>query len=415
MARKKIYDIRPPQKKKPIGTGGKRGRSLKLPSLPSFSFSLGDRFNGFFSTALPFVLGFLVLLGGFLFLHFRASARVVVFPSAEPVSFQREVAVKVDEEELNFNGAVLPGEVVFSEKEISEEFSSTGVSETATKARGEITVINDYNLSQILVENTRFLSADSKLFYSTEGVEVPAGGEEEIEVVAADPGPEYNIKATSFSIPGLLGSPRYTSVYGESKEAMKGGSTGEVSVVTAGDFMRAEEKLEGRAEEEVKEKLKSEAEDREVLDDAIEVEILDTGSSADEGEAVNNFSFTVKAKAQTIAFKKENLKELVLFWAEKELREDEGIKGDSLKINSSVLRKNLGEGTLDLQVQVEMEAVKKVDQGELKRSLLGKSERETRAYFSDYEPVEKAEVKLSPFWIRRIPQNPEKVELKISN
>ncbi len=414
MARKKIYDIRPPQRKKPIGAGGKKG-SLKLPSLPSFSFSLGDRFQALLSGALPFVLGFLVLLGGFLFLHFRASAKIVVFPAAEPVSFKKEVTVKVGEEGVNFNGGFLPGEAVFSEKEVSEDFSATGVSETATKARGKITVINDYNLSQILVEDTRFLSADSKLFYSTQWVEVPAGGEREIEVVAADPGPEYNIKATSFSIPGLLGSTRYTSVYGESKEAMKGGSTGEVSIVTAGDFMRAEEKLEVRTEEEVKEKLKNEFKDKEVLDSAVEVEVLDTRSSADEGEVVDNFSLTVNAKAQTVAFKREDLRELVLFWAEGELQENEEVKADSLKINSSVSRKNLGEGTLDLEVRVEMEAVKKVDENELKKSLLGKSERETRAYLSDYEPVEKAEVRLSPFWIRRIPQNPEKVELEISN
>ena len=75
--------------------------------------------------------------------------------------------------------------------------SSTGY------AKGTVTIVNSYSKAQTLVEKTRLLTSDGKLFRLDHRVAVPAGGRATVTVTADQPGDSSAVAPTKFTIPGL--------------------------------------------------------------------------------------------------------------------------------------------------------------------------------------------------------------------
>ncbi len=413
MARKKMYDVRPPSgrsstslkksssRKRRRGKGASSTRKI----IPGKAFS-------FLNVGAFFLI---LLLGGAAYLHFTASARVMLRPAFNDLSFNKEVLARTDIEEPDYEEALIGAKLLSSAKEVSDSFSATGTSETATKARGTVTVFNKYNDGQILVENTRFLSADSKLFYSQERITVPAGGTTEVEVVAAEAGPSYNIKPTTFSVPGLLGSPRYTSVYAESEENMQGGSEGEVAVVTEEDIERAKEKLIQKAETEFANEFLATADSSfTALPDSVEVEIVESSSSAEAGTAVSDFSVTLEVEGRALAYNEEEAQKLVEMWLKEKKGQGEFLKEGSRVVNVSVAGDDVQSGRIELKMEVKATLVKELDKTDLKRKLMGKTIGEARSFFASYPQVREMEVEIFPFWVKRIPDDPTRLDLNIT-
>ncbi|MBI5152986.1 MAG: hypothetical protein HZA36_00780, partial [Parcubacteria group bacterium] len=119
----------------------------------------------------------------------------------------------------------IPAKVFVFKRTLTKEYPTS--KQTVTKkATGIITIYNAYSTaSQRLVATTRFRSPDGKIFRINAGVTIPGakttGGtiilsSIDVPVTADQPGAPYNIGATSFTIPGFEGSPKYKGFYGKS-------------------------------------------------------------------------------------------------------------------------------------------------------------------------------------------------------
>jgi len=214
----------------------------------------------FFSLVAFYYLGFVLL----------AKAEVNITTKKMEMPFSGTVLVDRNVFATSFNQAVIPGNLFVFKADETQEFSSTGQGKDERKAKGIITIYNNYSTSpQILVATTRFETPDNKIFRldsrivipgastkngklipSTIDVKVTAdkpGPEYNIEAVTADkPGPEYNIEACNlpdckFTIPGFEGTSKFKGFYGISTKAMAGGTSGSVPLITSDDLKNAEE------------------------------------------------------------------------------------------------------------------------------------------------------------------------------
>ncbi len=70
-------------------------------------------------------------------------------------------------------------------------------------AQGQVTIINNYSKAQTLIERTRFLTEDGKLYRLDRRLTIPAGGRATASVTADQPGAASAIGPTKFTIPGL--------------------------------------------------------------------------------------------------------------------------------------------------------------------------------------------------------------------
>jgi len=78
--------------------------------------------------------------------------------------------------------------------------------------------------------------AESPWFLIVETVTLAPKSSAVVDVVAAAPGEKYNIEPSTFSVPGLAGTPQYAFITAQSFEKFTGGSNEIVPQVTKEDL-----------------------------------------------------------------------------------------------------------------------------------------------------------------------------------
>lgn len=406
---KKIFDIFPTKKIK----RKKPSRKLKVKKpifLAKFEFSFLKS-----NSAKKFIgLVVFLLVCLLIFLHFSAKAEIEIWLKTEKFSTEKEIVIDANVSQADFSKKIIPGTLISQEKTKSQEFESTGVFEKEQKATGVIRVYNNYHLNQVLIETTRFVSADGKLFRSTEGINIPAGQFVDVNVVAAESGPEYNIKPTKFSIPGLLGSPRYTIVYGESLSPMTGGSASQAAQATEQDLEKAQKELEQQLINLIKEELKNQAGPNFLIaDEAIKYEILENSCSQKAGSEAEKFTCFLKIKAETLSFPELTLKDFAQEFIVQEMAEPKVIKTNSLEIEPIVQEIDLKAKKISLGIKISADVYNEIEVDSLKQGLREKSLQESKILLENYPVIEKSKIKLFPFWIKTIPEDLDRIEIRL--
>jgi len=418
---KKIFDISSPKplttfrKEKPLTFERKVAPSLFLRK------KLGTKRKVVWGL-IPLVL----IIAGIVAYFTLPRAEIEIWPETEIKTFETKLTVDKEIENINFLANLIPGVIFEEEKTFSQEFPSSGKKLIEKKAEGVIRVFNDSRQEQILVAQTRFQPPLEKFrpsleigenpwFRTTKKIVIPARGYKDVKVVADAPGEKYNIEPSTFSVPGLAGSPQYTFVYGKSFESMKNGLKKETPEVTQEDLKKAEKLLKEKATREIKDVLRDKIPPEFiVLEKATKTEILETFSLARAGTELEKFTFQIKAKITTLSFKKENLENFSKEFIISKIPTDKKIDQKSLKIDYLPETINLEAGKILLSLNLEAKIYSDIDKVSLKQELSGKSLAEAQFFLQNQPEINRAKVKLWPFWVKQVPQELEKIKLKIS-
>jgi hypothetical protein len=174
-----------------------------------------------YGTALIVLVVIAVCAGA---LYAFAGAQVTVVPT------EQSSAVSGDFTATNGAGD-LPYVVVSLNKTASTVVPAESTLTANDSAQGTLTISNAQKTVQTLIVNTRFQSASGLIFRIHAPVTIPpatatAPGTVSATVYADQPGANYNIDPTTFTVPGLQGSSSYTLVTASSASAMTGGFAG---------------------------------------------------------------------------------------------------------------------------------------------------------------------------------------------
>ncbi|MBM3257741.1 MAG: hypothetical protein FJZ05_00790 [Candidatus Nealsonbacteria bacterium] len=430
---KKVIDIFPPKKKeiiekkeeqekKETEIKPKKKRQISLRPLvkrvPVLPFKKG----------LILFLVFLILSGTFCYITL-SKAEISVWPETEAFNLIEQATIDKNATEVDSLLKIIPAETLQKEKTVVQAFPASGKVIKEEKAQGTIKVYNAYSTSaQVLVATTRFVSSDGKVFRTPVKVTVPGGtyekgklvpGEADVKVVADQPGKDYNIGPTKFSVPGFAGTDKYTKFYGESFEAMVGGFQEEVAKMTEEDLAQAEEVLVEKAKKECNELLQNELQSEAVsskfdyLSDTIQTEIVENFSLTSSGTETKDFNYQVKAQCQAVVFKKEDIdnyvKEAIAF----QIPQDKKLYEESLKINYNVDSTDLETGQITVSMTILTKIYVDVDIISFKNALKGKTLLEAKLFLENYPKITKASVKFWPFWVNRVPEELSKIKFNL--
>ncbi len=354
---------------------------------------------------------------------FFAKAQVVVHPNTREVTARAHMIARGGIEAAAAEQTI-PAATIHEEKSLTRLFPATGTSVEEGRARGTIRVFNGFStFPQKLVAQTRFLSENGKLFLSPEAVTVAAGRMEggslvagffDIEVVAAEPGEEYNIEPSNFSLPGLFGNPAYTTITGKSLEPMTGGSKTEVSVVTESDLNAARDALVAELQQEVRESMALKAKEGMVLlSDAVYLQVVQASSPIKAGAPLDNFNFSAKVQGTGTVFFKADVENAAKALAASFAKAGEKIAEQALSIEYENVEMNMSAKTLSFDMKASLPLYKEVDPLLLKARLAGASKDEAALSLSQDPSLQKAEITLFPFWLEYLPQDPRNVEITI--
>ena len=395
MVKIKMLDIIPPHRGPDFPVTKKIKRNPKLPKLTPLFIGLG-----------------LILIVSLGYITLNPKAEIEIWPVKDSLDLQTSATI-----DNSGKANSIPVEIFNSEKNLSENFPATGVKIKSEKAHGTIKVYNNYSTSpQILMATTRFISSDGKLFRTLARAVVPGTpGTIDVEVVADQPGPEYNIGPSTFSIPGFAGTPKYTAFYGKSSESMTGGIKKEVAQVTKEDLAQAEKSLTSKALQDCQSSLENTISPQEyiLIQKAENCKIGDFSSLAKVGDETDNFLLEVKVEGKILALKKSALTDFAKNYIQSQLASDKQLQENSLEIqyDPKTIDLEANKMTLDLKISAKIFPV--FDQDSLKETIRNKTSTDVRTLLKSLPGVANARVKLWPFWLSNTPIDPERIYLKI--
>lgn len=358
------------------------------------------------------VLGGVILVG--LLITFFTSVRVSITPEKEERTVDETLI-------LTTNKTTASSTLSFTEyssggESASEEVSARGTERVSRKASGEIVILNSYSTSPVrLIANTRFLAPNGNIYRITEAVNVPGMRKEggtttpgtlAVRVYADQPGPNYNLKLTDFTIPGFKGEPQFEKVVARSKTEMTGGEEGLVPVLSEEEANTAREQLKKTITERLTRKKTSELPQGFVVIPSASL-IVWTEKVGAVGTD-NKVSLEVTGELKGKLVKEEDL--LASLFGEESTR-------FTIESLDAVTFKAEDGGTADrlkVNVQGKLPLVAKVPTDELKTKMLGKKKGELSSLFNTYSGIAEARVNFFPFWARRVPDNEARVTVTIT-
>ncbi|MCA9353327.1 hypothetical protein KC842_00455 [Candidatus Nomurabacteria bacterium] len=350
---------------------------------------------------------FFGVIGAVLFLS-PSKASITITPKTEEVTLT-DFRINSNSED---NSGYLNYIVV--DDSVSQEVSYESKEERNAKASGTIIVYNDYSTSpQKLIATTRFETPEGKIYMIEDPITVPGKktvsgetvpGSIEVEVFAEMEGMDYNIGLTDFTLPGLISSDKYDHFYARSKTPMTGGYSGEVYFMTDAE--------EDAIYQELVSSLKSKLEGR------VSSEIPEDYIVIDEKQTITY------SKKEDISFESDSAKKSI------------SIEGSiSVPIvDKKILAKNItaSEDVISYEILAEKSGAWQVAENEgyftisglanivyvqdtllIRKDVLGKSRKEAENTILSLDQNSGVDVKITPFWKRKIPQKSEKVDIEI--
>lgn len=410
MPTKKSLSPRPPRKKKKetISAFPESGASAASEiRFEQNGFSPSPRF--YRTIALSF-LGLTVLL--VVLVIFFTTGKAAISLKFKPQSTKVVNQIRVAGKALNNQ---LAGLVLATTIKGEKQFSPSGGEEVPAAATGQAVIYNKTKTVQPLIATTRLLSPEKVLFRLKNSVVVPAGGQVQAEVYADKPGREGEIGPTRFTIPGLS-EIKQKDIYAESKTKMTGGVR-RLAAITAADLEKAEQTLiEGlfsNGREQLKNLTKATSSVFTASLFSSEKSFVKTEAKA--GTVADIFKLNGEIKVVGVFYNPVDLRNILLAAARENLAASQELGQNTAAPIITLKRYDLAAKTAELEVSQEfLVKINYSDKLLDKNKLLGQSKEQATEYLKGLPWLEKVEIKTRPSWLVKIPAEPSRVEIKVS-
>lgn len=406
------FETQPEIQKLPYFTKGRTIESGEKKRTVLSKFKLAYKL----AVVLFFVLAFIFVLKNF------SWVTLSVTPKQEFISLDTSLVALIGtaQNTSSPDGSMSPN-IYFELMEISEEgektIKSTGVKDLERKASGEVIIYNAYSSApQTLVRRTRFSTPEGKIYRIDGQVVVPGakivGGSIspssiEVTVYADEPGEEYNIGLSDFSIPGFKGDARYEKFYARSKTEMKGGFVGKLNVVAEDDVSSIRESLR----EDIKSNLVKKAEMSIpngflYFQDLTMIDFISSDDNSKAGDEAENFTIKEKGVLKAFLIREVDLSDSLV----SKYGKSAPIRISNLKeMALTLIERNKDNNKIIFKLEGTGHFVWNIDEDSLKKDFLEKGNNKTELFFKDY-PVEKVKVIHHPSWWRLIPGDDSRIK-----
>ena len=309
-------------------------------------------------------------------------------------------------------------------KEVSVEFSATGKKNVGEKATG-VVVFSNSSSSSVTISAGTILKNSGLSYTLNSSVTVPGAtlgwscpgykcpGSASGSITASEGGAQYNAATGSMSI-------SVDDISASLRSATSGGTDKTATVVTASDIESAKSKLSEKKIDGLKEQLLSSFGDSAtvITESYVENRSDPSSSVAVDGEATGAVTLKSTITASALAIDKNELKNFV----EAKLKEEiSGKKSQRIydngvsKIAFSQFSKAHNAQTVRLTTNGKVGP--DIKEANVKDQAKGKSYGEVQSAIESIEGVEDVDVKFSPFWVKSVPKDINKinVEFKIKD
>ncbi len=357
-----------------------------------------------------FALTVLVVLGALWLSSVRA--RVTVHVKSDTTSIQTQVEVAQSPEQGQLRGKVVHGIFDKSQEFSVKEQDIASAPAVAVVVNGTVKITNNYSRKQTLIQNTRLLTADGRLYRIEKTVNLDPK-ESALVTAHSDSAGKNNelAKGTRLTIPGLFVDIQKW-IYAEAVSGFSGGAVTS-KVVSQMDVETSEKSLEDAVFEQAQKTLTAEAGVEADWKGIFIKKVTEKKTNILPGKAGDSFMATVRLDVTGVFYPKVDMEALVRQKLKERLpdnRDLAGFDGSSATITldqvDSVLQK--------ARMSVSAEATSHLtDQspGLKKEALLGRDAEEVRNKLMTIDGVQSVEIDIRPVWIHKIPSTADHLEV----
>ena len=363
-------------------------------------------------------VGLVVLIFALLSLFNGATLSYV--PKSAIVSFDNDIYT------ANKTG---DGKLLYSVVKLSnskgQDVPATGEESVSRKSSGTIIVYNDATTeAQKLIATTRFETPSGLVYRTPNDIVVPGKkvvsgvsqpGIIEVVVYADEAGDKYNVGLSDFTLPGLKGSARFSTIYARSKTVMSGGFIGMEKSVSDADKARTKNELETALRNELLSEVKAQVPADFVLLPALSLvtfEDLPQTESTSEGSVVIN----VRADLHGVMFKRTDLTTHLVVNKTTLAQGDlvDILELDSLNIDFVDTRPTdlLLSDEIKFSVSGSATLVWRTDEVALRADIVGRRKSEINSILNNYPTITSATATIRPFWKGSFPSGSERITIK---
>ena len=365
-------------------------------------------------------VGFSILILIFAALSFFNGATLSYVPKSLAISFDNDIftARKTGE-----NGPFYS--VVKLSKDKGLVVPASGEVEVSRKSSGTIVVYNNATVEpQRLVENTRFQTPDGLVYRIAKAIVIPGKktvsgvsqpGTIEVTVYADVAGDKYNVGLSDFTLPGLSGSSRFTTIYARSKTAMSGGFVGLEKVVSDQDEKEARANLEVALREELIAEGRAQVPEDFVLLPTLSIVTFEDLPQTEVSEE-DQTTINLRGNLEGVTFRKSDLSTNLALekttLASGELVDIRELDSLNLAFVKDATPDLLTVDQISFSVTGNATVIWRSDEVALKSDLVGKSKRDLPAILNNYPTIISAVATVRPFWKSVFPKNSARISIK---
>lgn len=402
-------DEEPTKPAKPIKPAGK-GK----PKVPDFNV---------FRKKLVLIGGGIVLFILFMVwaIWFAPHATVVITAKTTTSTVDKSVTLKQDGK-VDAANNIIKSLRQEQKKDISVDFTPTGKKKVGEKASGTMHLVRTSvsSLTLTIPAGTSFSSGDYT-FVSTEpaslsGTSIGPGGVIQsvatVKVQATQVGSEYNLSSRSYS--------SNVSGFSAAGTAMSGGSSREVTVVSADDVAKAKVKLDAQKDPSLQSAVKALFPSSSIVinESYQEARSNPTPSVAVDHEASGTVQLKTTVTASMQGIDRSDMKQFLEDTLKKEIgsKKNQKIYNDGsneVKFAQYSERNNAVQVRLTANAKIGPE----IDEHKVKEQVKGRNYGDVQSSLESIEGVQDVDTKFSPFWVRTVPNNDKhiSIEFKLDN
>lgn len=372
----------------------------------------------------------LVLIGGGIALFivfmvwaiwFAPHATVVITAKTTTSTVDKSVTLKQDGK-VDAANNIIKSLRQEQKKDISVDFTPTGKKKVGEKASGTMHLVRTSvsSLTLTIPAGTSFSSGDYT-FVSTEpaslsGTSIGPGGVIQsvatVKVQATQVGSEYNLSSRSYS--------SNVSGFSAAGTAMSGGSSREVTVVSADDVAKAKVKLDAQKDASLQSAVKALFPSSSIVinESYQEARSNPTPSVAIDHEASGAVQLKTTVTVSMQGIDRSDMKQFLEDTLKKEIG---GKKNQKIYNDGSNEVKFAQYSERNNAVQVRLTANAKIgpeiDEHKVKEQVKGRNYGDVQSSLESIEGVQDVDTKFSPFWVRTVPNNDKhiSIEFKLDN
>ncbi len=357
------------------------------------------------------VLAVLVIFGIYAISVYARGAVIKITPHQTTLPINLTITASNDASSTNLHYDVLT-----LDKTESETIISTTTAQVSNKASGTITVYNNWSAQpQTLIKNTRFETSGGLIFRIPNAITIPGkngstAGSVDTVVYADQPGADYNIQSSDFTIPGFkTDASRYKGFYAKTKNGISGGYVGVSASVSDTVRHSTVSDLDATLTKELKEGANTQKPDTFVMyDNGVKLSFVplpdQTSSSSPTSIMINE-----SANLRGIIFNRQELANYIASQAGNQLGMPEGeVEIPNLDSLNFTLQNggSASSSKITFNLSGTAQIVSYVDEGQLKIDLAGKPKSDISSIIKNsYPNIDKIEVVIRPFWQSTVPED----------